>query len=192
MAERAWRLFIAIPLAEEPRTRLDAQLAPYRRRHDSARWLPVSGWHLTLLFLGSVEPGRVPELEMLIADVAAAHGQFQVGVAGGGGRVTHGEGVAWLRVGPGAAELIAMVDRLAAMCPPDMTLTSAPRRTPSAHLTVARRAGQALVDDLRDERLGPVRAGWAITALALLRSHLGPGGSRYETLHEAALYAAAK
>jgi 2'-5' RNA ligase len=57
-------------------------------------------------------------------------------------------------------------------------------------MTVARRATAALIDDLREERLGSIRAAWTFGALALLRSHQGPGGSRYETLSEAEMYAA--
>lgn len=174
----------------EARTTLDEALGLYRRRHATCRWLPVESWHLTLLFLGAVDPGRVAELERILAAVAATQAPFRVTVHGGDGRAGRDEGVAWLRIGAGASALLALADRLAAACPRDLTLSGAPRRAPSAHLTVARRATPAFVADLRDERLGRLRASWTIASVALLRSHLGPGGSRYETLGEAALYAA--
>jgi 2'-5' RNA ligase len=140
--------------------------------------------------VGSVAHSRVPELARLVDETAAISFPFDVGIEAGSGRVHRGTGVAWLRVGRGAAGVIQLAERLAEACPSDLMLGGGPSRSPSAHLTVARRASQALIDDLRGERFGHIRAAWTIDALALLRSHLGPGGSRYETLSEAALYAA--
>jgi 2'-5' RNA ligase len=187
---RAWRLFIAVPLPDEVRTSLWGQLAPYRRQHGQARWVAPSTWHLTLLFLGSVPPEQVPSLVALAESVAAASPPAHLGISGGGGRVRKQEGVAWLAVAAGAQEMLSIADRLAAACPDGITVTAPPRRTPSAHLTVARRADRALVEALNVQRHGPLEATWHADRIALVRSHLGPRGSRYETLHEAALYAA--
>lgn len=187
---RAWRLFIAVPLPDEVRTSLWGQLAPYRRQHDQARWLAPATWHLTLLFLGSVPPEQVLSLVALVESVAAASSPAHLGISGGGGRVRRQEGVAWLAVAAGAREMLTIADRLAAACPDGITIGAPPRRTPSAHLTVARRADGALVEALSEQRHGPLWAAWHADGIALVRSHLGPGGSRYETLHEAALYAA--
>jgi len=175
---------------QRPRVDLERQLEPYRRRHPDVRWLPAASWHLTLLFLGSVARQRVPELVRLVEATAATQAPFDVGVEAGGGRIQQREGVAWLRVGQGASGVLGLADRLAETCPPGVALGGAPSRSPSAHMTVARRASPALVDDLRAERHGDLRAAWTLASLVLLRSHLGPGGSRYETLSEAALYAA--
>jgi RNA 2',3'-cyclic 3'-phosphodiesterase len=175
----------------EARSSIDAQLAPYRRRHAEVRWLPPGSWHLTLLFLGAVAPTRVAELAALVDGVAQVAPAFAAQVEGGSGRMSDRHGVAWLRLGPGARELIALADRLATDCPADVTLSGPPRRTPSAHLTVARRADDAVVADLREERLGRLRVAWTVDSIALLRSHLDRDGARYDTLHEAALYAPA-
>lgn len=163
---------------------------PYRRQHRDVRWLPAPTWHLTLLFLGSVARSSIPELVRLVDETAAAHGTFDVGIEAGGGRLRHGDGVAWLRVGRGASSVLGLADRLAEACPPAVTPGRAPSRSPSAHVTVARRASPDLIDDLRREGLGELRASWRLASLALLRSHLGPDGARYETVSEAALYAA--
>jgi 2'-5' RNA ligase len=143
-----------------------------------------------MLFLGSVAPQRIQQLIQLVDDTAAMLGPFDVDIEAGGGRIAHGEGVAWLRVGPGASGVLGLADRLAGACPPGVTSGGPPRRSPSAHMTVARRASPALIDDLRRERLGDLRASWRLASLALLRSHLGPSGAHYETLSETALYAA--
>jgi 2'-5' RNA ligase len=63
----------------------------------------------------------------------------------------------------------------------------APRRSPGAHLTVARRADAELIGSLHGRDLGPLEAAWMADRVALVRSHLGRGGATYEVLHEAAL-----
>lgn len=112
---------------------------------------------------------------------------YRVRLAAGGGRVRHGEGVAWLGLSAGAGRLIELAAAVAEGCPDDITSGAPPKRTPSAHLTVARKADDALVRALRDHALGRLEANWTVDRLQLVRSHLEPGGARYETLHEAAL-----
>jgi 2'-5' RNA ligase len=131
----------------------------------------------------------VTSLVSLLDTVAATSPPFQAAVSGGGGRVRRQEAVAWLAIASGARELLAIADRLSAGCPDGATTGAPPRRTPSAHLTVARRADQGLVDALAHQRHGPLIATWHVDRMALVRSHLGAAGSRYETLHETALYA---
>ena len=154
------------------------------------RWLPAATWHLTLLFLGSVSVHRLAELVAIVDAAALSSLPFRVGVAGGGGRERHGEAVAWLPVDEGAGRVLDLAGRLAVDCPADLPVSGPPRRTPSAHLTVARSADRAVLDDLAGERWGRPEERWWVDRLALVRSHLEPSGARYETLHEAALYAA--
>jgi len=169
------------------RERLAAQLAPYRARHRGVRWTRPESWHLTLLFLGSVHPDRVPELEEFIDQVAARQGPYRVSVEIGGGRLRGREGVAWLGLGRGAGALIASADAVAAGCPSGVTDGPAPKRTPSAHLTVVRKADQAVIDALRAQSHGDIGVSWTVDRISLVRSHLDPGGARYETLRESTL-----
>jgi 2'-5' RNA ligase len=177
-------------LPAEARRSLWAQLAPYREHHQQARWLPPERWHLTLIFLGSVPLGRVNEVAAAVDRAATRAGPFRVGVAGGGGRERHGEAVAWLPVEEGAGRVIGLAGLLAVDCPSDTEIAGPPRRTPAAHLTVARGADRAAIDDLAAERWGRPEEYWLVDRVALVRSHLERTGARYETLHEAALYAA--
>lgn len=186
----ALRLFIALPLPPDVRRSLWGQLAFYRERHRAARWLPPETWHLTLLFLGSVPEGRAEEVVALIDHVAGIAHRFSVAVAGSGGRVRGGDALAWLRVEDGAAQVIELASHLAADCPDGLAGASPPRRTPAAHVTVARGAERRLVEDLAADRWGHPEARWEARSIALVRSHLEPSGARYETLHEATLYPA--
>lgn len=151
------------------------------------RWTRPNSWHLTLVFLGSVEADRVPELVALVDRVAQGQRPYQVSVELGGGRRRSGEGVAWLGLGDGAGTLIEIAHEVAAGCPPDITEGAAPKRTPAAHLTLVRKADQAVIDALRTQAHGPLSVDWTVDCVDLVRSFLEPGGARYQTLHEGTL-----
>lgn len=185
--QRPWRLFVAHPLPLPVRETLQSQLEPYRRRHRQVRWLRPETWHLTLVFLAAVEPERLPELERLLDAVARHSAAYEVRVDEGGGRERRGDGVAWLRLTRGAPALIEMAERVAAGCPPVVADRAEPRRTPDAHLTVARRADRSLIADLRTQAHGPLGVSWVVDRLLLVRSQLSSAGAEYETLHEATL-----
>jgi 2'-5' RNA ligase len=182
-----WRLFIAHPLPADVRTSLASQLAAYRTSFPGARWTSPAAWHLTLLFLGSVDAAQVPGAMAIVDGVALSSHAYRVRVEKGGGRVHAGDGVAWLGLSTGAATLLEYARLAAADCPAGLTAGPTARRTPAAHLTVARRADRALIDALRDSTHGAPVVEWTVDRLCLMRSHLGPGGARYETLHEATL-----
>lgn len=166
---------------------LASQLEPYRLRYQQARWTRPASWHLTLLFLGSVDPGRVPDLRALVDLVAAQAAPYRIRADAGGGRARGDDGVAWIGLSEGAGRLIGLAADIATRCPPGVTQGAPPKRTPAAHLTVARRADHAVVRALREQRNGPLGVSWTVDRLALVRSHTEPAGARYETLHEAAL-----
>jgi 2'-5' RNA ligase len=105
----------------------------------------------------------------------------------GDGRFTRGDGVAWLGLEDGAGALIEAASVVAQGCPQDITLGPPPKRTPSAHLTIVRKADQAVIEALRSKAHGPLAVAWSVDQLQLVRSQLDPGGARYETLHQAAL-----
>lgn len=174
-------------MPDDVRVDLHAQLQPYRRAFTEVRWTKPESWHLTLLFLGSVAPDRVPELRALIDDIASRVKPFDAVVDLGGGRIQRQEGVAWLGLSQGAGELMEAASLTAAACPSDIAHGRPPKRTPSAHLTVARRADAALVRALRERSFGPLGMGWRVERVELVRSHLEPGGARYETLHESTM-----
>jgi 2'-5' RNA ligase len=142
---------------------------------------------LTLLFLGSVRPDRIPELADLVDRVAAGSRPFRAHIGSGGGRLRRSDGVAWLGLGDGAGTLIDIADQLARGCPPDVTEGAPAKRTPAAHLTVARRADASVIEALRTGVYGPLEAEWSVDRIQLVQSHLEPDRARYETLHESTL-----
>jgi 2'-5' RNA ligase len=178
---------VAHPVPPAVRQELERQLAPYRAARPDVRWTSPHSWHLTLLFLGSVDPARVAELERLVEDVAARAAPYDVRADDGGGRARERDGVAWLGLSTGGEALIGVADLVVRGCPPAITEGPAPKRTPSAHLTIARRADRDLITALHTAAYGPLGVAWTVERLALVRSHLGPGGASYQTLREATL-----
>jgi 2'-5' RNA ligase len=180
----SWRLFIAHPVPGAVADELWRQLRPYRKRYPQARWTDRGSWHLTLLFLGSVLPDRVPELERLAdREATAGDGPYRAHAERGDGRRRSSGGVAWLGLAEGAGRLIETASRLKEHCPADIAHGPPPKRTPAAHLTVVRRATAEIIEALRRQSHGTLGVSWTIEDIALMRSHLGPAGARYETLH---------
>ena len=158
-------------------------LAPLRVDHPRTRWMRADVLHLTLLFMGQVDSGRVPAISEGLADLAAHHATFATRTAGAGGHVDdrpgarHG-GVAWLTLGAGLLEMTNLaldVDEVLGA----RIFTAA--RPPRPHLTVARDIYTPALDALR-QRAGGAELEWTTSSVILFRSHLGPGGSRYEPL----------
>jgi 2'-5' RNA ligase len=163
-------------------------LAPYRAAHPEARWTATDALHLTLLFLGAVDPAQAPRLAAIARDVATQAQPFEVRTGAGSGTMRDGEGVAWLRLAAGGRDVGALADALAARIPAGATAGDrAPRRAPSAHLTVARRATPELIDDLGAQRAGSVETSWTADRLVLYRSHLGRERARHGILAAARL-----
>jgi 2'-5' RNA ligase len=181
-------LFIALPLPDEAAAEVDRALAPYRRRHQAARWLTPDKFHTTLVFLGGVEERRVAEIGSVIDVVAATTGPFPLATGRAGGRVRDADGVAWLSLPVGGNAVATLGARITRHLPDDITdPRHPPRRAPGAHLTVARRADQSLVHALQSEQLGSLRISWTADRIGLFRSHTGPAGSTYERLSEVLL-----
>ncbi|MFO7178515.1 MAG: RNA 2',3'-cyclic phosphodiesterase [Pseudomonadota bacterium] len=70
------RTFIALPLPEATRERLaevQRELARHMPQRAALRWTDPESLHLTLKFLGYVDPDRVPALEALIGEAAAPY-----------------------------------------------------------------------------------------------------------------------
>lgn len=162
-------------------------LAPLRAEFLGVRWLRPETLHLTLLFLGDMDPSRVPDVSAAVDEAAAAQEPFEVRTNGGGGRAgpVHrgGIGVAWLNLDRGAEEAAAMATDLGRRLG---TGTAWPEKGHAPHLTVARRAPRALISRLRLTDVVPP-VSWMCERIVLFRSHLGAVGPQYEALHQAML-----
>jgi 2'-5' RNA ligase len=186
-----WRCFVAIPIGDDLRGDLAAAVERWRALPACAamKWIEPDAWHLTLAFLGDVLPDRVPGL---IGSLADAVEQAEVPPA----RSTGGVGafptaararVAWYGVDDDGAHLA----RLAAAVRRRLGLPfdGGPFRP---HITLARTRSPH-GDDLRPWiRVADAPTGrFDLRTIHLMRSHLGRGPARYDSLGSVALTSAA-
>jgi 2'-5' RNA ligase len=169
------RVWVGVWPPAEVLDRLEELLRPAEA---ALRWTRREQWHVTLEFLGEVAEDRVEPL----ADA------LQVGTAGSPSR-TVALGPATVRLGRGQLVVpVAGVDDLAAAvrAATSGVLARPPEDRPSrGHLTVARSRGRQPIP--RSLEGTPVAAAWTVDEVALVRSHLGQGPARYETLATAPL-----
>lgn len=185
----ALRLFLALDLPEAHRREIGERCARLRSRLPAARWVRPDNLHLTLVFLGAVEPGRVADLAAAAAPTFAGAGPMEVAVEGGGtfppGRPAR---VAWvgLEGGPGLPELQRAV--AAAAC---AALALEPDRRPfHPHVTVARPRrpwNRRAAEDFAHAFEGRLGEPFRVADGVLYESELRPGGSRYTALERFAL-----
>lgn len=175
------QLFIAIPVPPSPVygevTRDLLAVAP------SAKPVPDGAWHITLRFLGEVfDPSP-----LIAALDAACSGRPALPAVVEGLGTFPGTGfppdkkarVAWAGVrASGIEALAAAVEQATARFgdPPEA-------RSFVAHVTLARMPNPADLRSLVDRHKATLFAQGRLDRVVLYRSHLGPGGPRYEAVH---------
>lgn len=170
------RLFVAL---WPPPAALDALEALPRPEHLSLRWTTRPQWHVTLRFLGDVDPDAVPRL----VDALDAHLRSQPAP-----EVELGPAVTWLgrpRRSPLVVPLVGADETAAAVAAATAGVGEDDDRPWRGHVTLARVRRGAIGP--RAAAGHPVHARWRADRVALVRSHLDGDGARYETVAEVAL-----
>ncbi len=182
------RLFVAVEVSGGWRDAARAVRAAVDGRQAGLplRWVDPALMHLTLRFLGEVDEHALEPLQReLAAGVSPVDVQLALGPAGtfgAPGRTT----VAWLEVGGDGEGLRALAERVeAAVVAAGLPSEDRPLHP---HVTLARvRRGASTrqrraVAEVIAALEPPVAAGFRARSVALVRSHLGREGPRYETL----------
>jgi RNA 2',3'-cyclic 3'-phosphodiesterase len=179
-AER-WRCFVSVALDDALRGALDAAMAGWREdpRTEGLRWVAPEALHVTLAFLGSVAPDSIGAIKTGIEQVAARHAPTE-----------HATGRLGAFARPGSARVLwyAVDDRDGSLSAIATDLEGAlgldPGEPHRAHVTLARARHRWV--DLRgwieDASEAAPEGTLAVRRLDLMRSHLGAGPARYETL----------
>jgi 2'-5' RNA ligase len=193
------RLFLALPLPDDAARALEEAT----RRHVASPAAPPGDWratpaeriHLTLKFLGEVDPARVPALSEALPGIArAAGGPIDAEAGGPGG---------WLLLpSPRDARVLAVrlsdpAGRLPSLAASVEGRTAAlgfarERRPFLPHATVARLRrpargrGRSPVPPPASEG-GPPAMRLRLDRVVLMESVLGPGGPRYAAVATASL-----
>ncbi len=190
MAETArMRLFAAVLPPPEAIKELGPAVASLHAlpQAGALRWTGEPTWHLTLAFLGQVDPGDVAALGGRLAAAAATVERTpQLRLAGGG---RFGDRALWVGVRGDTRPLADLAGEVAAAArATGIDVDDTPFRP---HLTLARSGGRN-VPTPAGVTLAPLVAAladfsgtsWPADTLRLMRSHLGVGAAHYETVGE--------
>jgi len=183
------RLFVAINPELAERQRLFEATAPLRSGGYPFRWVLPESLHMTLRFLGSTDGDRLDRIRAALLEVAREHGQTSVRLHGVGAFPNlRRPRVLWFGAdgGPALRTLQADVERAVE------ALGFEPEgRAWSPHLTLAR--AQSKVGPASFSGLGAIadaveyESTMHVRTVDLMRSHIGPGGARYERILQAPL-----
>jgi RNA 2',3'-cyclic 3'-phosphodiesterase len=179
-----WRCFVAVPAPAELRAALAAAVAGWRAEPDAPdlRWTDPEGWHVTVAFLGPVDPGSVSSLGERIAVALQPFARVEpirahTGRVGAFPRPKAAQSV-WLGIEDPDRHLVDL-----ARAVQDALLPSDAIRRLRAHLTLGRsrvRRGEPLDAWLATRTFPPTEL--VVEDVVLFRSHLGRGPATYEEL----------
>jgi 2'-5' RNA ligase len=168
------RLFVAVPIPAEVRTRLRSVLDHYQDHLQSA--IPEERWHLTFLFLGTV-----PNVSEVLADLTPDLPQLFVPTV----MLTHlGVGKAPFQLWAYAQPSTALANVRLALCrranrgDPARALTELKRSfVPHVRLASLKRSQEQTM-----LAASPLTVTFAVRQLHIYRSELDGGAPRYETV----------
>jgi 2'-5' RNA ligase len=172
------RLFAAVELPDAARAAIEDTTQQLRATVPGFRWVPAENLHLTLVFLGWVDPDQVDPIRAELEGAAAVAPPFRAGLGAAGRFPDRGKArIVWFGFTSGTAELeglagrvrLAVAKRVAEDRPfrPHVTVARAktPVRIPAGALDVA-----------------PLDVEIAVDTVVLFRSHLGSPHPRYEAI----------
>jgi len=172
---RRVRAFVALPLPEPQRALLAAHLVVCRSAAPEFRWVPPGSLHLTLRFLGHLEPSKLERLRRGLRELRGH--PFDLALEGlgsfGGRRAAR---VVWLALREGAAEAAALAQRVEAAS--QAAGLEAEPRPFRGHVTLAR-ARAARGSPLPELPPPPHLARWTATEFVLFESRLGRPAPTY-------------
>jgi RNA 2',3'-cyclic 3'-phosphodiesterase len=171
------RLFVAVSLPDPLAALLGAAAAAIAP--PGLRATRRESLHVTVHFLGEVDPAAVPELSAALASACAGREPFTLRFDAVAPAPPRRPRMLWARAAPSAAyaALALAVAGAAASAAP----AARPARTSAPHVTLARARAGARVR--WPEPAGLADAELAVETCLLVRSEMGPGGSRYTDLH---------
>jgi len=173
------RVFAGIALPAEIRTAIEVATAPLRTTIPGFRWVPPENLHLTIVFLGWVDPDDVEPIRAALDASVASAAPFSARLGAAGRFPDRGRArVLWVGFTSGADALSDLAGSarvaVAGRVPDD--------RPFRPHITVAR---ARLPVRLTANALASVRSlerDVAVEAVTLFRSHLGSPHPRYEAI----------
>jgi len=183
------RLFVALNFTARDRKKIHVAMRTLRDAEYPVRWLDPGLYHLTLKFLGTVDPRQVDEVKAAVDSAAATSKPFDIEVAGAGAFPTiRKPRVLWVGVDPSPALRCLKQDLEWALSGQGFA-----RETQAfhPHVTIGRALEGQGAGAFRgiDELAAASDVGLAapVRTLDLMRSFLARDGARYEVIHKSQL-----
>jgi 2'-5' RNA ligase len=177
------RTFIAIPLTEECRSMLQQMQQGLRACRAEAGWVAIPSIHLTLKFLGEVDPGIIPQLSQSLQSACESDQSFDLHLCGLGcfpnGRNPR---VIWCGIEGETDALSKLQQKVEAACSP---LGFPPEdRAFRPHLTLGRVRGKRNLQPLLDcIKIGSgLERSFRVDHFNVYQSTLKPQGAVYTVL----------
>ncbi len=182
------RTFIAIDLEPALKEAVRGFVESLKRTKADVRWTGPSGLHLTLKFLGEIEPDTAEKVTSALARVAGRHRPFSLALEGTG-RFPQGRSprVLWIGVRP-QPELLSLQEDIERELEAEGFLRE--DRLFHPHLTLGRVKGSGAIGEALGEleKKGRFLFGdMEVRSVTLFESRLGPGGAQYRVVSEHAL-----
>jgi RNA 2',3'-cyclic 3'-phosphodiesterase len=182
------RTFIAIPLPDECKALLVSMQQELRTHGADVRWVAVPSIHLTLKFLGEVEPERIAEMSEALTAVSKSNQQFQLRLHGLGCFPNQkNPRVIWCGVGGEIDALLQLQQKVETAC---VALGFArEERDFRPHLTLGRVTGKRNLQPLIDYiKIGSgLECSFTANHFNVYKSVLKPQGAIYTVLTTIAL-----
>jgi 2'-5' RNA ligase len=175
------RTFIAVPLPSECRDILERMQRPLRSLGADVRWTSIASIHLTLKFLGEVEPALVSRLVPALSSISAE--PFALCIRGLGAFPNlHNPHVIWCGVEGDVQNLSALQSEVEAVC--EGFGMAREQRMFHPHLTLGRVHGKRNLQPLMDYiRIGAgLESAFEAKGINIYRSVLTPRGAVYTVL----------
>ncbi len=179
-----WRSFIAVELSREIAEGVRRIQGGLRERATGVSWVRPEGIHLTLKFLGDVDPGRIEGIASKAEACVKGRGPFTIGIKGCGGFPNpRNPRVIWIGVDDPSGE----IKRLQAEVEQGMEEMGFEReeRGYTPHLTVGRLRsgkGKGEVAQALEAMQGCDLGTMEVREICLFRSQLKPTGAEYSKL----------
>jgi 2'-5' RNA ligase len=184
------RTFIAIPLTDECLTMLNRMQKDLRVFGADVRWAGIPSIHLTLKFLGEIDPAIIPALSESLKNCVQSHPSFLLRLHGLGCFPNqHNPRVIWCGIEGETAALSQLQQQVEAAC---SALEFAPEnREFRPHLTLGRVNGKRNLKPLMDcIKIGShLECGFKVDHVNIYQSILKPQGAVYTVLNTIGLNA---
>jgi RNA 2',3'-cyclic 3'-phosphodiesterase len=170
------RLFVALALPDEVRAPLARYLAQCAELAPDQRWAPAVNLHLTLHFLGWVEPEAMTRVAAALEGVRRPAFKLELGALGRFGTAARPR-VLWIGVAGGREPLAALAAEVARASREAGVVGD--ERPYNPHLTLCRVRSGARLPALPEP---PPPLAWKARSFTLFQSRPGPRGSVYVPL----------